>query len=50
VWRVHQMMFNLWSRGTQPSEIEQMDYKTLAFWNDGHELMSKAEERQANLG
>lgn len=37
-------MGNLFSRQVQPSEIKQMPYHELVYWNKWHKSMSKAEK------
>ena len=32
-------------RGLQPDQIEAMDYQRMKFWNRGHELMERAEQK-----
>ena len=38
------MMGNLFYRRVQPSEIKQMDYSELIYWNEWHEIIAKAEK------
>jgi len=38
-----QMMGNLFFRGVNPEEIENMTYRRMKYWNRWHEIMAKAE-------
>lgn len=40
------MMGNLFYRGVQPSEIKAMGYSEMKFWNDFHDLMVEAEQKE----
>lgn len=46
--RLHQMMGNLFYRRVQPSEIEGMTFSTMAYWNEWHEILAKAEKEVLN--
>jgi hypothetical protein len=39
-------MGNLFFRNVSPSELKQMGYKEMQYWNEWHELMDK-EEKEA---
>jgi hypothetical protein len=44
--RAKQVMFNLFCRGQQMSEIENQTFAGLMFWNECHNLMTEAEKMQ----
>ena len=47
VGHIDQWAGNLFYRGIQPSEIDQMPYGELKYWNEWHELIAKKEKGNA---
>jgi hypothetical protein len=42
-----QMMGNLFYRGVQPSEIENMPFWKMKYWNKWHEAMAETDRKAA---
>jgi hypothetical protein len=42
---MEQMIANLFYRRVQPSEVRQMDFTELKYWNEIHELMASEERK-----
>lgn len=41
--QINQWMGNLFYRNVSPSEIKDMGYSELKYWNEWHDIMSEAE-------
>jgi len=46
--KVHQWLGNLFYRGAQPADLEEMTYQRLKYWNNWHEVYTKEEKAAMN--